>query len=397
MELFENAQEKAFRLEVREFVSKNLPDDLRYKVMNFLRYEKQDFVRWHGIIAAHGWTGPNWPREYGGTGWNAMQRKIFDEECFLAGAPRLIPHVNMITPVLNRFGTAAQKERFLDRIWTLEDWWCQGYSEPGAGSDLAGLKTRAERRGDCYVVNGQKTWTTWAHWADWMFCLVRTRADGKPQAGISFLLIDMKTPGITVRPIISIDGVHDINEVFLDNVEVPQENLVGAENEGWNVAKFLLTHERTDLASVGWCKRLFNILKKFAATETRRGRPLIDDVRIRDRIVKLEMELMAHEWTVLRVLSSDEAKSDPGPAASILKIRATEFQQEVTELLMECAGPYALPYVDEGREAGWQGDLPRDHLVNALAANYLDWRKVTIFGGTTEVQKNILCKTTLGL
>ena len=227
MELFETPQEQAFREEVRAFLKDKLPDTLRHKVQNMLRLEREDFVRWHNIVADHGWAGPNWPKAYGGTGWNAMQRKIFDEECFMAYAPRLIPHVNMICPVLQRYGTPAQKERFLPRIWRLQDWWCQGYSEPGAGSDLASLKTRAERHGNNYIVNGQKIWTTWAHWANWIFCLVRTKADGKPQESISFLLIDMKSPGVTVRPIISIDGVHDLNEVFFDNVEVPVENLVG--------------------------------------------------------------------------------------------------------------------------------------------------------------------------
>ena len=391
MELYENETEQAFRREVRRFVETKLPDDLRDRVANFVRYEKSDFQRWHRIIGEHGWAGPNWPKEYGGTGWNAIQRKIFDEECFLGYAPRLIPHVNMITPVLHRYGTPAQKERFLPRIWPLEDWWTQGYSEPGAGSDLAGLKTRSERKGDRYVVNGQKIWTTWAHWADWMFCLVRTRADGKPQAGISFLLIDMKTPGITVRPIISLDGVHDVNEVFLDNVEVPVENLVGEENAGWTVAKYLLGHERTDLAGVGLTKRLMRFARRLTADAC------TQDPGLQQRLATLEIDLLAHEWTALRVLSSDESGKDPGPAASILKISSTELQQSITELMMDGVGPQAVPYVDAARDAGWQGSLPVDLVSHAAAAYYLDWSKVTIFGGTTEVQKNIVAKSVLGL
>lgn len=397
MELFETPQEQAFREEVRVFLKDKLPDTLRHRVQNMLRLEREDFVRWHNIVADHGWTGPNWPKAYGGTGWNAMQRKIFDEECFMAYAPRLIPHVNMICPVLQRYGTPAQKERFLPRIWRLQDWWCQGYSEPGAGSDLASLKTRAERQGKHYIVNGQKIWTTWAHWADWIFCLVRTKADGKPQESISFLLIDMKTPGITVRPIISIDGVHDLNEVFFDNVEVPVENLVGEEHQGWTVAKFLLGHERTELGGLGFCKRTLAYLKHAAARKTLRGKPLSEHPHVRDRIARFEMELQAHEWTFLRVVSQDEAGKDVGPVASVLKIRSTELQQAMTALMMELAGPQGVRYVNAAREADWSGSLPGDLFGNALVAHYLDWRKVTIFGGTTEVQKNIVSKSLLSL
>ena len=397
MDLRETPAQLAFRAEVRAFLDAKLPADLRHKVKELLRLERDDFVRWHNILADHGWSGPNWPKEYGGTGWNAIERKIFDEECFLAYAPRLIPHVNMIMPVLQRYGTDAQKERFLHRIWRLQDWWCQGYSEPGAGSDLASLKTRAVRQGDKYIVNGQKTWTTWAHYANWMFCLVRTSSEGKPQQGISFLLIDMKSPGVTVKPIISIDGVHDLNEVFLEDVEVPVGNLVGEEHNGWTVAKFLLTHERTELAGVGLCKRFMTYLKRAAERKTLRGRPLIEDPQIQERIACLEMELRAHEWTVLRVLSMDDTGQSAGPAASILKIRSTELQQAMTAMISEMAGPQGVRYVNEAREADWSGELPGGLFGNALVAHHLDWRKVTIFGGTTEVQKNIVSKTVLGL
>lgn len=397
MELIENAHESAFRASVRDFLDRQLPADLRDKVHNFKRLEKADYVRWHNLIADHGWGGPTWPRAYGGPGWNAIERKIFDEECFVAGAPRLIPHVNMICPVLHRYGSAAQKTRFIDRIFRLEDWWCQGYSEPGAGSDLASLKTRAVRDGDHYVVSGQKTWTTWAHWADWMFCLVRTATTGKPQASISFLLIDMKSPGVTVRPVISADGAHDLNEVFLDEVRVPVENLVGEENQGWTIAKFLLAHERTDLAGVGLCKRFLQFARRALA-------PLLDEqprpaatTRLIDRYRQLELEALAHEWTVLRVLSGDDRGDIASAAASILKIRSTELQQAITALMLDCVGPAGVRYLSAAREEAWHGAVPGGDLQNALVAHYLDWRKVTIFGGTTEVQKNIVAKTLLGL
>ncbi|CAN7770397.1 acyl-CoA dehydrogenase family protein [Pseudorhodoferax sp. LjRoot39] len=399
MELFESAPEAGFRAEIQAFLAAHLPASLRRKVLHFQRLEKADFVLWHNILADHGYAGPIWPKDYGGTGWNAIQRKIFDEECFLGGAPRLIPHVNMICPVLQRYGSAAQKARFLPRVWRLQDWWCQGYSEPGAGSDLASLKTRAERRGDVYVVNGQKTWTTWAHWADWMFCLVRT-GSGKPQASISFLLIDMKSPGLSVRPIISTDGVHDLNEVFLDDVQVPVENLVGEENAGWTIAKFLLAHERTDLAGIGLCKRFLSFARR-AMGPLLAHAPTPADLRLRDRLVQLELDVMAHEWTVLRVLSADDSGEAAGAAASILKIRSTELQQSITALMLDCAGPQGLRHLREAREQDWdQGPgagLPVDPLHHALVAHYLDWRKVTVFGGTTEVQKNIVGKTVLGL
>ncbi|NYT63257.1 acyl-CoA dehydrogenase family protein [Alcaligenaceae bacterium] len=395
MELFESPAERLFRKSVRTFLKEKLPADLRDKVRDFVWLEKQDFVRWHNIIADHGWQGPTWPAQYGGQGWTAIQRKIFDEECQLAYAPRTIPHVNMICPVLNKYGSTEQKARFLPDLYRLKDWWCQGYSEPDAGSDLAGLRTFAERQGDGYVVNGQKTWTTWAHWADWMFCLVRTNKEGRPQEGISFLLIDMKSPGITVRPILSIDGCHDLNEVYLDNVQVPVENRVGEENKGWTIAKFLLSHERTDLAGVGLCKRLLRCAKQAASSHFRQGKPLAEQPSIRNRLIELEMEVMAHEWTVLRVLSQDDAGEPAANAASILKIRSTELQQSLTALMMDCAGPRGLQYVIAARTQDWDETLPVRKFDNALAGNYLDWRKVSIFGGTTEIQKNIISKMLL--
>ncbi|HEY2400290.1 MAG TPA: acyl-CoA dehydrogenase family protein, partial [Steroidobacteraceae bacterium] len=380
-----------FRAKAAAFVASRLPADLRAKVLGFLRVEREDYVRWQRILYERGWGAPGWPKEYGGTGWNSRQRTIFDEECFVAGAPRQMPFgLSMVGPVLQAFGTDEQKARFLPRILTMDDWWCQGYSEPGAGSDLASLTTRAERRDDVYVVNGQKTWTSFAQWANWIFCLVRTRATGKPQEGISFLLIDMTTPGVRVKPIRTLDQGEDVNEVFLDEVSVPLSNLVGEENRGWTIAKFLLGHERTAIAGIGMCKRLLRRLKDLARSETKHGKPLIEDPRFRDRIVKVEIDVRSHEWSLLRVISLEQAGKPVGAESSILKIRGSEIQQEIAELLMECAGPYALPYLPQALGADFVGETAGGVTLNALAAQYLDLRKVSIYGGTNEVQKNLI-------
>ncbi|RKT14168.1 hypothetical protein B0G69_7400 [Paraburkholderia sp. RAU2J] len=402
MDLRESLEDKAFRASVREFVAARLPPDIRERVLNFRHVPREDYVRWQRILAANGWGAAAWPLEYGGAGWNATQRNIFDEECFTAGAPRQMPFgLSMVGPVLQKFGTAAQRAYFLPRIVSMEDWWCQGYSEPGAGSDLASLKTRAEcvpRDGEpFYIVNGQKTWTSFAQWANWIFCLVRTQSGDRPQEGISFLLIDMKTPGITVRPIKTLDGGHDVNEVFFEDVEVPIRNLVGEENHGWSIAKYLLGHERTNIAGLGNCKRFMCRLKEIARTERKHGKPLIDDVRFRDRIAKVEIDLIAHEWSLLRVASAESAGRTIGPEASVLKIRGSEIQQELTELIMECAGPYAVPFVADALDGEWSGETANGELLNALAAHYLDWRKISIYGGSTEVQKNIIAKLALGI
>ncbi|GAB2455972.1 acyl-CoA dehydrogenase family protein [Comamonas humi] len=399
MDLSNNASEQAFREQVRAFVRAHLPQDLRRKVASFAWLEKGDFERWHNILADHGWQGPSWPREHGGAGLTAVQRKIFDEECQLACAPRVIPHLNMISPVLHEFGTPAQKAKFLPDLFRLKTWWCQGYSEPGSGSDLASLKTSAVRgrdaEGEHYLVNGQKIWTTWAHWADWMFALVRTNREAKAQEGISFVLIDMKSPGVTVRPIISADGGHDLNEVYFDNVRVPVENLVGQENQGWTVAKFLLGFERAEMAAVGLCKRLLHFARQAAQTHYRAGAPLWDDPLMRQRLAELEMRVQVHEWTVMRVLSSEDGGRHGGAAASVLKLTSTELQQELTRALMDCTGPRGVQYLRAARrgEAVEAGHLRA--FDNALAANYIDWRKATIYGGTTEVQKSIAAKTFL--
>lgn len=397
MDLTESVEQRAFREDVRAFVERALPRDIRDRVLGFRRVERSDYVRWQKILHEQGWGAPGWPREWGGTGWNALQRLVFEEECFQAGAPRQMPFgLSMVGPVLIAFGTTKQKARYLPRIVSMEDWWCQGYSEPGAGSDLASLKTRAERVGEHYVVNGQKTWTSFAHWADWIFCLVRTRAEGKPQEGISFLLIDMRTPGVRVRPIRTLDQGNDVCEVFFDEVRVPAENLVGEENRGWTIAKYLLGHERATIAGVGMCKRLLGRLRHHASSERKNGRPLIEDASFRQRVATLEIELLAHEWSLLRLISLEQSGKAIGTEASILKIRGSEIQQELARLLMECAGPYALPYVPEALEGGGAAVAASAEL-NGLAAQYFDLRKVSIYGGTNEVQKNIIAKSLLGL
>jgi alkylation response protein AidB-like acyl-CoA dehydrogenase len=398
MNLKPTLEEEAFRAEVRQFVRDKLPADIRERVVGLRRVDRDDYVRWQRILFEHGWGAPSWPVELGGTGWDATRRVIFEEECYAAGAPRQMPFgLSMVGPVIYTFGSAAQKERFLPRILDFRDWWCQGYSEPGAGSDLASLKTRAERRGDKYIVNGQKIWTSFAHWADWIFCLVRTATDVKAQEGISFLLIDMKTPGVTVRPIRTLDGSHDVNEVFFENVEVPVENLVGEENKGWTCAKFLLVNERSTIAGIGMCKRLMTRLKDVARRETRRGRPLIESPRFRERLAQLDMELMAHEWSLLRLVSAEREKRPIGPEASALKIRGSEIQSELGRLLMDAVGPYALPYDEDVLGSDYDGPHAGPAYAEPLAGVYFDLRKVAIYGGTNEVQKNIIAKMVLGL
>jgi alkylation response protein AidB-like acyl-CoA dehydrogenase len=398
MDFRESAEDIAFRAEVRAFVASHLPADIRDRVLGFRRVRRADYLAWQRILHAKGWAAPGWPKEFGGTGWDARQRTIFEEECFEGGAPRQLPFgLSMIAPVLMKFGTPGQQARYLPRILSLEDWWCQGYSEPGAGSDLASLKTRAERRGDVYVVNGQKTWTTLAQYANMFFCLVRTRSDGKPQQGISFLLIDMATPGVRVNPIITLDQGADINEVFLDDVEVPIENLVGEEDRGWTIAKFLLGNERANIAGIGMCKRLLSRVKALAATEMRRGRPLLEDPRFREKVVRLEIQVLSHEWSLMRMISLEQSGREVSTEASMLKIRGSEIQQALGELLMECAGPYALPYSPEWLEDGMNDAAPGGAQLAGLAAQYFDLRKVSIYGGTNEVQKNIIARAVVGL
>ena len=396
MDLHYTAGETAFRDTVRAFLDTHLPADLQRKVRQHLRLNRDDYVRWHKIVAKQGWAAPAWPVEYGGTGWTAVQRHIWEDECARAATPPILPFgVNMVAPVIMAFASAEQKAYYLPRILNCDDWWCQGYSEPGAGSDLASLKTTAERDGDHYIVNGQKTWTTLGQHADMIFCLVRTDSTVRKQEGISFLLIDMKTPGITVRPIIMLDEEHEVNEVFFDNVRVPVSNLVGQENKGWTYAKYLLGHERTGIAAVGRSKRELTFLKQLAMQQTKRGAPLLHDAAFAAKVAHLEIELMALEMTVLRVIS-EEGKG-PGPQASMLKVRGSELQQQLTELMVEAIGPQALPfdpaYLDGGAAHGAGGD----DLAAPLAAYYFNYRKTSIYGGSNEIQKNIITQMILGL
>ncbi|KGD98964.1 acyl-CoA dehydrogenase [Achromobacter sp. RTa] len=396
MNLTWTPQERRFRDEVRAFAEAKLPKDIRGKVLRHQRLERDDYVRWHNILADQGWGAPNWSVEHGGTGWSALERLIFEVECFKAGAPRLLPFgLSMIGPVLMKYGSAEQQARFLPRIPRVEDWWCQGYSEPGSGSDLASLKTRAERDGGDYVVNGQKTWTTLAQYADWMFCLARTDPDARAQRGISMLLLDMRAPGVTVRPIRTLDGGHDVNEVWLENVRVPAANLVGEENQGWTYAKYLLGHERTGIAGLGHCHRELGILKRMAENARSHGRPLLADGRMRDRISRIEVDIMALEMLLLRVASSNDGS--PGPEASVLKIRGSEIQQDLAMLQMEVAGPDAWPYDPDWMHADAAFHGPGPEMAAAAGAGYADMRKTSIYGGTTEVQKGIIARQVLGL
>jgi alkylation response protein AidB-like acyl-CoA dehydrogenase len=396
MDIDYTEEELAFRKEVRAFVSENLPKDLAQKGLDHRRLHKKDYMRWQDILAKKGWLAGHWPKEFGGQGWTPVQIHIFDEETAAAGAPRLIPFgLSMVAPVLMAFGSPYHKEHYLTRIRENKDWWCQGYSEPGAGSDLASLKTRAERQGDEYVVNGQKIWTTLAQHADMMFCLVRTSTGARKQEGISFLLIDMHSPGVTVRPLILLDEEHEVNEVFLDNVRVPVKNLVGEEGKGWTYAKYLLGFERTNIAGVGACKRELSLLKEIAAKEKRNGKPLAQDPLFAARLAQVEIELLALEMTVMRVLS--EREKAPGPEASILKVKGTEVQQALTEVMMEAVGPYAVPFQPEALELSKAGKGVGPKYAAPLAARYFQWRKASIYGGSNEVQRNIIAQMVLGL
>jgi alkylation response protein AidB-like acyl-CoA dehydrogenase len=396
MDLNYTSDDLAFRDQVRAFLEAELPSDLQHKVLNHLRLAKDDYVRWHKILARQGWVAPGWPPEHGGPGWTPAQRHIFEEECARAGTPPIMPFgVNMVAPVIMAFGSPAQKEHYLPRILSCEDWWCQGYSEPGAGSDLASLKTTAVRDGDDYIVNGQKTWTTLAQHADMIFCLVRTDGSVRKQEGISFLLIDMKSPGITVRPIVMLDEDHEVNEVFFDNVRVPAANLVGQENRGWTYAKYLLGHERTGIAAVGRSKRELARLKRMAGREQKNGRPLIEAPLFGAKVAELEIELMALEVTVLRVLA--QADKGPGPEASVLKVRGTEIQQRLTELIVEAAGPLALPFDEAYLEGETEHSAFDDDFAAPLLPHYFNYRKTSIYGGSNEIQRNIISQMILGL
>lgn len=393
MDLDFTPEQQAFRADIRAWVAANLPKDVADKVHKGLRLHRDDMQRWAKILGAKGWLGYGWPKEFGGPGWDAIERHLFEEECALAGSPRIVPFGPvMVAPVIMAFGSPEQQKRFLPGIASGDVWWSQGYSEPGSGSDLASVKTRAVRQGDKYIVNGQKTWTTLGQYGEWIFCLVRTSTEGKPQTGISFLLIDMKSPGVSVRPIVLMDGEPEVNEVFFDDVEVPAENLIGEENKGWTYAKYLLAHERTNIADVNRAKRELERLKRLAKDEG-----LWDDARFRDQIALLEVDIVALEMMVLRVLSAQAGGKKALDIAGLLKIKGSEIQQRYSELLMLAGGPFSLPFVYEAMEAGWQGDHVGGPQYAPLAANYFNYRKTTIYGGSNEVQRNIVAQTVLGV
>ena len=398
MELGYSAGELVFREEVREFLAENLPARMSSKVKLGKRLTKADLEEWHAILNARGWLAVNWPTEWGGTGWTAVQKHIFDEEMWAAGAPRIVPFgLSMLAPVLMKFGSEEQKSHYLPRILDGTDWWCQGYSEPGAGSDLAALRTSAVRDGDHYIVNGQKTWTTLGQFADWIFCLVRTSSEGKRQEGISFLLIDMNTPGVEVRPIILIDGEHEVNEIFFDNVKVPVGNLVGEENKGWTYAKYLLTHERTGTANIGNSNAALEKLKMIATDQKKGGRPLIEDPYFAARFARVEMELDALKTTTLRILVDADSGAAPGPESSMIKVKGTVIRQEINDLARRALGPWALPFSSEAMDEGYNEAPIGPEYANPVAAKYFNNRKMSIYAGSNEVQREILTKTTLGL
>ncbi len=394
MDLSYTQDEIAFREEVRGFLDEKLPEELSAKVASGVVLSKADHDRWHAILNEKGWLAPNWPEEYGGCAWNAVQRHIFEEESARANAPRIVPFgLSMLAPVLMKFGSDAQRDHYLPRILSGEDWWCQGYSEPGAGSDLASLKTRAVRDGDDYIVNGQKTWTTLGQYANKIFCLVRTDTNVKQQEGISFLLIDMDTPGIEVRPIKLLDGTPEVNEVWFTDVRVPVENLVGEENMGWTYAKYLLTHERTNIAGVGFSQAALASVKRMARQERHNGKPLIGNPHFAARLAQVEIDLMAMATTNLRIISKAAAGQAPGVESSMLKVKGTIIRQELNDLARRAAGPYAMPFASETLDG--DNDPVGPGYAAPTAAKYFNNRKLSIFGGSNEIQRGIIAKTLL--
>jgi pimeloyl-CoA dehydrogenase large subunit len=393
--------ETAFREEVRAFVRANLPGSIRQKIVGGHHPGKDDIVNWTRILNKKGWSVAHWPKEWGGTGWTPVQLLIFNDELQQAGAPEPLAFgTSMVGPVIYTFGSDAQKRRFLPRIANIDDWWCQGFSEPGAGSDLAGLKTTAKRDGGDWVINGQKTWTTLAQYADWIFVLARTDGTVKKQEGISFILVDMKSPGVTVRPIQTLDGGHEVNEVFFDNVRAPLENLVGEENKGWNYAKFLLGNERNGIARVGISKARIKRIRELASLHVYGERPKIEDPLFRMKLAGVEVELKALEMTQLRVIAGERnrEKGKPDPASSVLKIKGSEIQQATSELLMDVVGPYALPYQAERADGDrWNEPPVGPDWASTIAPTYFNLRKVSIYGGSNEIQRSIIAKAILGL
>ena len=386
-----------FQREVREFIEARLPGDIREKVKRFLTLGKDDYLRWQDILAERGWLVYTWPVEHGGTDWSPVQRYIFEEESGRANAPRIIPFgPKMVGPVIYTFGSEAQMAAHLPPIARNETWWCQGYSEPDAGSDLASLRTRAVRDGDHYVVNGTKTWTTAAHWADMMFCLVRTNTEVKPQEGISFVLIDMRDPGVEVRPIVTMDGGREINTVYLTDVRVPVENRIGEENKGWTYAKFLLGHERFGIARLSDSKARLSWLKDIARGHRVGAGVLADDEEFMRTVAETEIELTALEYTELRALMNAEQGKSPGMEANMLKVRGTDVQQKISEMFMKAMGYYAAPYLPEALEYGWNEAPVGPDCAAGLAPAYFNMRKTSIYGGTNEIQRNIIARMVLG-
>ena len=392
--------ELEFREEVRLFFREKYPADLKNKGENGIPFEKEDYVRWQKILFEQGWAAVNWPVEYGGTGWTPVQKYVFADEMAQANAPDIVPFgMKMVAPVIYTYGTAEQRERFLPDILQSNVWWCQGYSEPGSGSDLASLKTKAEHHGDHYLVNGTKTWTTLGQMADWIFCLVRTSSDvARRQEGISFLLIDMNNPGITVKPIITIEGGHEVNEIHFEDVVVPLDNLVGEEGKGWTYGKVLLQHERTNIAGVARSKYRIGRLKEKTSQQIRGGEPLIGDRNFARKLAKVEIELKALEYTELRTLAAVAVGKAPGPESSILKIRGTEIQQAIDELYVEASGYYALPYVQDQYVVDFPENEHIGHGTETKSSlTYFNFRKASIYGGSNEIQTNIISKHVLGL
>lgn len=399
MDLRFTPEEIALRDEVRAFCKTAQPESIRRKLILGQHLAREDYVTWQRILDAKGWGAPHWPREWGGTGWSAVQLYIFNEE--LQRAPALLPDLHntgQVGPVIIAFGTEKQKQHFLPRIRNLDYWFCQGFSEPGAGSDLASLKTSAVRDGDDYVVNGQKTWTTYAHMADWMFALVRTDPTAKKQKGISYLLIDLKTPGVTIRPIITMGGVHRINEVFLDNVRVPVENRIGEENRGWDYAKYLMGNSRTNVVRLGLARAHVERAKELATHVMVNGQPLSEGERFREKLAAVEIELKAIEITIMRIVA--ERMKNPGyqqdPKSSILKLKASELHQIATEILLEVAGPQAMPAQPEFLELETDLAIGPDWAAGAAPTYFMN-RSWTIAGGSSEIQRNIIAKRILGL
>ena len=398
MDLRFTDEEIAFRREVGGFMRREIPAEIRRKVGEGQELERDDLVRCQRILNAKGWAVPRWPVEWGGQPWTPVQHYIFLEELQLNGVPQPLQfNCDMVGPVIAQFGSPEQKRRFLPRAANLDDWWCQGFSEPGAGSDLASLRTRAVRQDDHYVVTGQKTWTTLAQFADWIFCLVRTAPEAKKQEGISFLLIDMKSPGVTVRPIITIDGRHEVNEVFFDEVKVPLDQRVGEENKGWDYAKFLLGHERVGIARIGSTKQRLARVKRIAR-ETPAGEGTVwDNPGFQARLTLVEIELKALEIMQMRYIAERDPDTPNMAAASILKIKGSELQQAATELLVEAAGPHALTFMDRHGEERSNDPLAELEWVSLATQNYFNMRKVSIFSGSNEIQHNIIAKMALGL